>query len=113
MSRTTHDIEVEMTLLPTEHGGRKGPVFTGYRPQFYYGNEDWDASHTYPSTDPVYPGQSVTAWLDFMSPQHHWGKVYVGMPFLLREGRRVIGFGRVMKILDLEASARRASGELA
>jgi len=29
------DIEVELKLLPTDHGGRKGCVCSGYRPQFY------------------------------------------------------------------------------
>jgi translation elongation factor EF-Tu-like GTPase len=105
MSDAAHDIEVELTLLPTEHGGRKGPVSTGYRPQFYYGNEDWDAAHTYIDRGVVHPGQSVKAWVDFFSPQYHRGRVYVGMPFLLREGDRVVGYGRVVKILRLEASA--------
>jgi hypothetical protein len=32
------------------------------------------------------------------------------MPFLIREGNRVVGYGRVTRILDLEASAARSSG---
>jgi elongation factor Tu len=107
MSDAVHDIEVELTLLPTDHGGRKGPVSTGYRPQFYYANEDWDASHTYIATDVVHPGQSAKAWVDFHSAQYHRGRVHVGMPFLLREGNRVVGYGRVTRILCLEVSASR------
>jgi translation elongation factor EF-Tu-like GTPase len=38
-------IEVELTFLLTEHGGRQMPVTSGYRPQFDYGGHDWDAVH--------------------------------------------------------------------
>jgi hypothetical protein len=35
------DIEVAMTFVRTEDGGRKNPVFSGYRPQFYYDGKNW------------------------------------------------------------------------
>jgi len=37
------DIEAEITLFPTEHGGRQHPVSNDYRPQFYYAGHDCDA----------------------------------------------------------------------
>ena len=37
------DIEAEITFLTSEEGGKKLPVFSGYRPQFYYDGHDWDA----------------------------------------------------------------------
>lgn len=109
MTELPHDVEAEITFLPTEHGGRSGPAHTGYRPQFYYANHDWDAIQTYVGTEVVYPGENVKALLTFMSPHLHVGKVFVGMPFLIREGNHVVGYGRVTKILDLEESARRAA----
>ncbi len=103
------DVEVEITFLTTEEGGRKGPAFSGYRPQFYYDGHDWDAVHTYiGEVEPVYPGQTVLAYLSFLSPQYHVGKLYSGKEFLLREDQRVIGRGRVTKIIDLEKSAKEA-----
>jgi hypothetical protein len=56
----------------------------------------------------VYPGQTVTAHLSFLSPQCHVGKLYPGKEFLIREGQRVVGRGKVTKILDLEKSAKEA-----
>ncbi|MBI3207021.1 MAG: elongation factor Tu [Myxococcales bacterium] len=102
------DIEVELTLLPTEHGGRHQPVFTGYRPQFYYSGHDWDAPHEYPDVAQVNPGDTVRAFLAFLSPQEHVGHVKPGMAFLLREGQRVVGYGSVLRIIDLERSAETA-----
>ena len=104
--RQPRDVEVEITLLPTKHGGRSAPAFSGYRPQFYYAGDDWDASHEYPDTEQVHPGETARAFLRFLSPEQHVGKVYPGMAFLLREGNRTIGYGSITRIMELESSAR-------
>jgi len=103
--KRSRDIEVELTFLPTEHGGRRGPVFSDYRPQFYYAGHDWDAAHEYPDVEQVNPGDKVRAFLCFLSPDEHMGKVKPGMAFLIREGNRVVGYGAIVRLLDLEASA--------
>lgn len=101
------DIEAKIYFLTSEEGGRSTPAFTGYRPQFYYDNHDWDASHIYPDVEAVNPGETVRAYLGFLSPQEHVGKVYVGMEFLIREGARTVGKGTITKIIELEQSASR------
>ena len=101
------DIEAEIYFLTPEEGGRSTPVFTGYRPQFYYNEQDWDASHIYPETDLVKPGETVRAYLGFLSPKEHYGKVYEGMDFLIREGARTVGKGTITKIIELEQSAKK------
>ncbi|MGZ3602174.1 MAG: EF-Tu C-terminal domain-related protein [Ktedonobacterales bacterium] len=103
-----HDIEVELTLLPTEQGGRQDPAFSGYRTQFYYDGHDWDAVHDYGEVDAVWPGQTVTAYLSFLSPQCQVGRLHAGTEFLLREGQRIVGRGRVLRVLHLEENARQA-----
>ena len=95
-------VEVELTLLPTGHGGRQHPAGQGYRPQFYYGNSDWDAIYEYLIDKEVPLGELILAHLTFLSPEYHRGKVFVGMPFLLREGNRTVGYGRVTALLGLE-----------
>jgi translation elongation factor EF-Tu-like GTPase len=102
-----YDIEAEITYLTTEEGGRKHPVSTGYTPQFFYDGRDWDAVHRYPDTELVMPGQTARAYLMFVSPQCHVGRVFPGKDFLIREGPHTIARGHVTKILDLEASAQR------
>jgi translation elongation factor EF-Tu-like GTPase len=100
------DVLVEMTFLPTEHGGRRGPVFSGYRSQFYYKNHDWDAQHDY--IDAVAkPGETVKAYLTFMSPWEHFGVLKEGDHFLIREGQKIVAYGHVLQIIDLEESAKR------
>jgi translation elongation factor EF-Tu-like GTPase len=103
-----HDIEAEIYFLTTEEGGRLGPAFDDYRPQFFYDGHDWDARHLYPDVKQVNPGETVRAYLGFMSPAEHLGKIFVNMPFQIREGARIVGKGKVTKIIELEESAKRA-----
>lgn len=101
-----HDIEAEITFVRTEDGGRRGPARSGYRPQCYYDGLDWDAVQDYGSVEWVFPGQTVTAYLAFLSPECHVGKLYPGKEFLVREGRRTMAHGVVTKLLHLERHAQ-------
>jgi translation elongation factor EF-Tu-like GTPase len=92
-------LKAELTFLATEDGGRITPVKSGYRPQFHYAGNDWDASHTY-DVDWVAPGDTVLATLTFFRPQNHVGKLYSGMPFAIREGARKVANGHILNILD-------------
>jgi hypothetical protein len=99
------DIEAEITFLRTEEGGRRGPAVAGYRPQFYYDGQDWVAVQHYGDVEAVLPGQTVLAYLAFLSPECHVGKLYPGKEFLIREGERVVAQGHITRILDLNTSA--------
>ena len=101
------NIEAEITFLRTEEGGRQGPVRSGYRPQFHCNDQDWDAMHEYVDREWVHPGETVKAYLTFLSPQCHVGNVDVGTEFLVREGTKVVAKGHVTRILHLPDSARR------
>jgi len=105
------DIEAEITFVPTEQGGRKTPAFSGYRPQFYYDEQDFDADQEYPDVESVLPGQTVRALLRFLSPDAHVGRVHRGLEFQVRESARVVAHGRVTKILHLEESAQRVKSK--
>ena len=103
-----HDIEVELHFLSSGNGGKTNPVTSGYRPQFFYRGQDWDAQHTYIDRDEVAPGESARAYLTFLSPELHRGHISPGMPFLIREGHHVVAYGRVLNVIELPASAARA-----
>ena len=102
------DIEVLLHYLTAEAGGRSAPAFSGYRPQFFYNGRDWDAVHTYPDVERASPGETVRAFLAFLSPDEHVGHISVGMPFLIREGARTVAYGTVTSLIELATSAQRA-----
>ena len=106
MTATYRDVEVLVTFLPTEHGGRSSGVVSGYRPQFYYRNHDWDAEYAF-DEELVPLGRQVRAYLAFLSPQEHDGHLAPGVAFLVREGQKVVGYGVVTELLELSKSAAR------
>lgn len=87
-------------FIPSEAGGRSTPALSGYRPQFYYHGHDWDAEQQYPDVKQVNPGDTVRVIFTFLSPEEHWGKIEIGMPFLIREGARTVAYGKVIQIFD-------------
>jgi translation elongation factor EF-Tu-like GTPase len=99
------DIEAEVTFLPTEHGGRPGPAASGYRPQFYYAGEDWDDVQTYPGVEWVRPGETVPDGITSLNLESHRGRVFEGMPFLIREGNRDVRYGRVTRLFVLPGAS--------
>jgi translation elongation factor EF-Tu-like GTPase len=96
------DVEVQITFLPTAQGGKTRPVTTGYFVQFFYDGQNWDAIHTYPGREWVNPGESVTAYLAFLTPEHHRGKLYPGKTFEVREGFHTVATGIVTKVIELD-----------
>jgi translation elongation factor EF-Tu-like GTPase len=102
------DIEARIYFLTTDEGGRHNSVLDGYRPQFYYDSNDWDAIHEYPDGGYVNLGETARVYLSFLRPHKHVGKIYEGMEFLIKEGSKTVGRGKVTKIIDLLESAKTA-----
>jgi elongation factor Tu len=102
------DMEVEMTFLRTEEGGRSTPAFSNYRPQFYYAGNDYGATFTFLETESANPGQTVRACLCVSAPDFLFGKINEKAEFLVREGFRIVAKGKVLKLLELEKNAAEA-----
>jgi len=104
MPAVFHDIEVEIRYLTTEEGGRRTPVCSGYRGQFFYDGEDYDGFQYFPDLADgamVELGTTVRALVRFR--QERWEDVHskritVGMPFQIREGNRTVGHGVVTRV---------------
>jgi elongation factor Tu len=101
---TEPDFEAEIYALPTESGGRKSPMLSGYRPNHDFGlpGELNDAKHDYPETGKIAPGERGVARLWLLSPERQKGRLFEGMEFTVQEGNRVVGRGKIVKILKDE-----------
>jgi len=97
------DVEAQITFLPTAKGGETNPVTTGYFVQFFYDGQNWDAIHTYPDREWVNPGDSVTAYLAFRTPENHRGKLHPGKTFEIREGSQTVATGIVKNVIELDS----------
>ncbi len=93
-----------LTYLPTEKGGRKTPVFSGYRPQIKFDFSEMQTSgqQIFIEREVVYPGDMVEAEIKIISIEHFVGKLQEKMKFDFREGPRIVGTGEIKHITNEE-----------
>jgi elongation factor Tu len=91
-------------LLPAAEGGRRTPVRSGYRPQFYVrttdvpGELDFGVSGSgdAAAVASAMPGQTVQVTVALGKPV----ALDAGQTFAIREGGRTVGAGTVTALLD-------------
>jgi len=84
-------------VLTKEEGGRHTPIFTGYRPQFYFRTTDVTGTVTLPEgVEMVMPGDNVTFTGELISPI----AMEKQLRFAIREGGRTISAGVVSEIIE-------------
>ena len=96
-SITPHtEFEAQIYALTKEEGGRHTPVFSGYRPQYYFRTTDVTGVLTLPEgTEMLMPGDNQTVKIELITPI----AMDEGLRFAIREGGRTVGSGVVTKIL--------------
>lgn len=101
---TEPDLEVEVDAAPTEDGGRRYPLFSGYRAPHDFGKPDeWnDAMYEFLNAESLHPGETGRALMWLFVPERNEGRLYTGMPFTVHEGSRLIGRGRITQVLKPE-----------
>ncbi|MEV0612386.1 elongation factor Tu [Nonomuraea sp. NPDC050404] len=81
-------------LLTPEEGGRRRPIGSGYRPQFYLRTTDVPGELVLPGGDGASPGETVEVSVEL-------GKavaVEPGLGFAIREGGLTVGAGTVLTV---------------
>ena len=96
------DFIAELYYLTTEQGGRKTPVWSGYRPQVRFGFSEMQASgqQRFLDKDIVYPGDTVIAEISIISVDFFRNKLSTNLEFDFREGSRIIGTGKILEIVN-------------
>src|SRR5262245_25769826 len=97
-------IEAKIRYLTSAEGGRKTGVASGYRGQFHYQGNDYDGFQSFPDVDQaafIELGTEVRAFVEFSKgcwDEVHQHSLYVGMPFEIREGSKLVGRGVVTRL---------------
>jgi len=87
----------EIYVLTKEEGGRHTPIFSGYRPQFYFRTTDVTGTVTLPEgVEMVMPGDRVTVVGELITPI----AMEKQLRFAIREGGRTISAGVVSEIIE-------------
>ena len=89
--------KAEVYVLSKEEGGRHTPVFTGYRPQFYFRTTDITGIIALEEgVEMVMPGDNATFNVELIHPI----AMEKGLRFAIREGGRTVGAGVVTEIVE-------------
>ena len=87
----------QVYVLTKDEGGRHTPFFNNYRPQFYFRTTDVTGVITLPEgTEMCMPGDNVEMTIELIHPI----AMDQGLTFVIREGGRTVGAGRVASLLD-------------
>lgn len=97
----TPDVEVIISFLKTEDGGRSTPCISGYRPCHLI-KDDYLTSgeHNYFGKDKVLPGESVKGTITFITPEYYPHCLWEGKVINVQEGSKIVGYAKVTKILN-------------
>jgi len=115
MMKAVQKIEAEVTLLHEAEGGRKGPLILAqskmpYRPHLLVGDPDQRKEITNAEETKNYlgvaflsgpeianPGTSFISTMLLIYPEVDYSALVPGATFSIREGWRMVGYGRVTK----------------
>jgi hypothetical protein len=94
----TRLFHAEVSLLPTEQGGRRLPIHSGYRASFtlpkHGAGDRVDGQLLFSGPDEIGPGQVGLVDIRPLVPEH-WSSVAAGSDLPLWEGIRQIGVAHV------------------
>lgn len=95
-------IEADVELLPTEGGGRRSPIASGYRCNCWIGGLDatgntYNDATIFLVTGQLQPGTRGRVRVQPHSPDE-WSAIHEGSRFDLCEGRKVVGTALVTKM---------------
>jgi elongation factor Tu len=89
--------KVELYILTEKEGGRKTPIFTGYRPQVYLRTTDVTGSiHLPEGTEMLMPGDTASVEIELINPVAIENNTKIS----IREGGRTVGAATVTEIIE-------------
>lgn len=106
----TVDFVAVLKYRTTEQGGRMTPVYnSGYRPQIKFSFSEMQTSgqQRFLDKEEVFPGDTVIAEIQLLSPDFFENRLTEGMDFEFREGSRLIGTGEIREIINERLKASR------
>jgi hypothetical protein len=94
------DLEVELTLFPTDQGGRKYALWQGCRIPHDFGLPDEMNDGMYEFIgQPPQPGETQRAYVWLLAPERNRGRIDVGFEYRIWESR-FVGKGKVLRVIN-------------
>jgi elongation factor Tu len=98
-SDITYKFEATITLFPSENGGRKKPVFSGYRPSFAFNTvQHYSGEIHLIGRSQLNPGETARARIKLLPARTIRKTIRATDAFTINEGNRLIGTGVIEKV---------------
>ncbi len=96
-----YDALIEISLLPTEKGGRKLPIFSGYKGAHLI-REEYLTSGSIELIDgeTLYPGETAIAFVNYLTPEFYPHSLWIGKTIDIQEGSQVVGTSKVIEVYN-------------
>ncbi len=99
LSELTYTLKARITLHETKSGGRKNPVYSGYRPSFAFtGVIHYAGEIRLIGTHELKPGQSSFATIRLLPARTFTSGLKNNDTFTINEGDRAIGTGVIENV---------------
>ena len=99
ITEITYDLRAKISLFPTEMGGRKNPVATGYKPSFSFGSIHHHTGEIrLVKIKELLPGNSGVAVIKLLPSRYLRKNLKANDTFSITEGNRTIGTGVIEKV---------------
>jgi translation elongation factor EF-Tu-like GTPase len=99
LSDVTYKLEATISLFPSENGGRKKPVPSGYRPSFAFNTQQhYSGEIKLIGRTELNPGESARARINLLSARTIRKTLKPSDSFTINEGNKAIGIGVIEKV---------------
>ncbi len=99
LSNQTYKFRARITLFSTDLGGRRTPVYSGYKPSFAFNTENhYSGQIELIGKEELQPGQSSLVDIQLLSARTFRRDLKRNDSFTITEGNKTIGTGVIEKI---------------
>lgn len=99
VSELAYNLTARITLFPTDKGGRKRPVYSGYKPSFAFNTEKhYSGEIELLDKKELNPGETSDVFIKLLPAKSIRKNLKHNDSFTITEGNRTIGAGVIEKV---------------
>jgi elongation factor Tu len=100
IAEVTYNLEATITLFPSENGGRKKPVYTGYRPSFAFNtSQHYSGEVRLIGKEELFPGETSRVRIKLLPAKTIRKNLKPADSFTITEGNKRVGSGVIEKVV--------------
>ncbi len=95
------DALIEVSLLPSDRGGREGPILSGYRGAHLI-KDGYLTSGIIQliEKEALFPGETTIAFVNYLTPEVYPNTLWVGKEMNIQEGGKIAGKATIKEVCN-------------